>query len=62
MSSSELIEKVGVSNVGFSDAVKTAVKEVQKDREVFWFQVLDQRGRVTNDGEIEFQVILRLGV
>ena len=62
MSGSELIERVGVSNVGFSDAVKTAVKEVRMERDVFWFQVLDQRGKITNGGEVEFQVILRLGV
>ena len=62
MSGSELIERVGVSTVGFSDAVKNAVNEVQKQREVFWFQVLDQRGRIIKDGGIEYQVILRLGV
>lgn len=62
MSGSELIERVGVSNESFADAVKHAVNQVKTEREVFWFQVLDQRGRVTNDGEIEFQVILRMGV
>jgi flavin-binding protein dodecin len=57
-----LIERVGVSNEGFSDAVRKALKEVRMERDVYWFQVLEQRGRISNEGEIEFQVIVRMGV
>lgn len=62
MTGSELIERVGVSNIGFSDAVKKAVQDARSERDVFWFQVLEQRGRMTSDGEIEYQVIVRIGV
>ena len=62
MSGSELIERIGVSNEGFSDAIKKAVNEVRTERDVFWFQVLEQRGRVSSEGEIEYQVIIRMGV
>jgi flavin-binding protein dodecin len=57
-----LIERVGVSNVSFSDAVKKAVQGVRMERNVYWFQVLEQRGKVSSEGEIEYQVIIRMGV
>jgi len=47
MSGSEIIEKAGVSTECFSDAVKKTVKDVNRTMKVSWFQVLDQRGRVT---------------
>ena len=62
MSGSEIIERVGVSMESFSDAVRKAIEDVKKNHNVSWFQVLDQRGRVTPKGEVEFQVILRIGL
>ncbi len=55
----EIIEKAGVSNTSYSDAVKNALKNVEK--EVHWFEVIDQRGRITADKTIEFQVVIKIG-
>lgn len=62
MSGNDLIEKVGVSLVSYSDAIQKIVEEVNKERPVQWFEVLEQRGRVTPKGMVEFQVIVRMGV
>jgi len=57
----EIIEKVGISNKNYSDAVNNAIKNVQKDKDVFWFEVVEFRGRV-NSGDIEYQAIVKIGV
>jgi len=57
----EIIERVGISNVSSSDAIKAAVKEANDEKRVGWFEVKEERGRVTNEGEIEFQVTVRIG-
>jgi flavin-binding protein dodecin len=62
MGGSDIIEKVGISTESYSDAVKKILKEVQRECRVNWFQVVEQRGRVSTDGEIEFQVIVKMGV
>ena len=59
MSKFEIIEKVGISKQSYSEAVKDALKEI--DKEISWFEVVEQRGRLTPDGEIEFQVIIKIG-
>lgn len=54
-------ELVGTSNVGFDDAAKRAVERAQKTlRNVQWFEIKEQRGRITANG-IEYQVTLGLG-
>jgi flavin-binding protein dodecin len=60
-SSFEIIERVGISNVSSSDAIKNAVKEADEEKKVGWFEVVEERGRVTQDGEIEYQVTLKIG-
>ena len=62
MSSSEIIEHVGISTTSYSDAVQNAIKAIQQKNKVHWFEVLEQRGRITADGNIEYQVIVRLGL
>lgn len=56
------IEIVGTSSVSFSDAVNQAVvKASQTVRNLDWFEVTEQRGRI-KDGKVEqFQVTLRIG-
>lgn len=52
---------VGTSNTGFDDAVKLAVARARRTlREVQWFEVTEQRGKVVNGG-IEYQVTLEVG-
>ena len=55
----EIIEKVGISNNSYSDAVKNALKNTKK--KIFWFEIVEQRGRVKNNDVIEFQVVIKIG-
>jgi flavin-binding protein dodecin len=57
----EVIERVGVSMESFSDAVKVVVAEAHSEKAVAWFNVLEERGRVTAEGKPEFQVTVKLG-
>ena len=55
----EIIEKVGISNQSYSKAVENILKNINK--QVFWFEVIEQRGRITKDKKIEYQVVLKIG-
>jgi dodecin len=55
-------EVVGTSNVGFDDGVKRAIERTQKTlRNVQWFEVKEQRGRIDSNGSIEYQVTVEIG-
>lgn len=59
----KMIEVVGRSQMGFSEAVKEAVKKVITSGEkVHFFQVLEQRGAVHEGKFKEFQVIIKIAV
>jgi flavin-binding protein dodecin len=59
----KMIEVVGVSPVGFSEAVKEGVEHVlQTGERVHFFQVMEQRGAVREGKLKEFQVVLRVAV
>ena len=52
---------VGTSREGFDHAVMAAVERARKTlRNVQWFEVTEQRGRIT-DGGIEYQVTVEVG-
>lgn len=57
----KMVDVVGISPLGFSEAVKDGINRVLSSGEkVHFFQVLEQRGSV-RDGELkEFQVIVRV--
>lgn len=55
----EVVEIAGVSTVSLTDAVKNAVEASEK--KPFWFEVLEQRGRVLGDGTLEYQVKVKVG-
>ena len=57
----DIIEKVGVSGDCFCEAAKNAIKSVQKEKTIYWFEVVEQRGRITEDNESEFQVVVKIG-
>jgi len=59
MSKFEIIEKVGVSKQNYSEAVKNALKGIEE--KISWFEVVEQRGRLTTDSDIEFQVVVKIG-
>jgi len=54
-------ELVGTSTTGFDDAVRHALERAQKTlRNVQWFEVKEQRGRLTAAG-IEYQADVVVG-
>jgi len=57
----KMVDVIGISPAGFSEAVKDGVEKVLASGEkVHFIQVLEQRGAV-RDGELkEFQVIIRV--
>ncbi len=57
----EIIERVGISTEGVTEAIKNVVKEANAERQVAWFNVIEERGRVKDDGTIEFQVTVKIG-
>ncbi|NIM91587.1 MAG: dodecin flavoprotein [Candidatus Aminicenantes bacterium] len=58
-----MIEIVGKSSQGFSEAVKDAIEKILESGEkVHFFQVLEQRGAVREGKLKEFQVILRVAL
>jgi flavin-binding protein dodecin len=57
----KMVEVVGISPSGFSEAVKDGVDKVLESGEkVHFFQVLEQRGAVREGTLKEFQVIIRV--
>ncbi|TSA29583.1 MAG: dodecin flavoprotein [Ignavibacteriales bacterium] len=57
----EVIERVGISTDGVTEAIKEIVLEANNENKVGWFEVVEQRGRVTSEGKVEFQVKVRIG-
>lgn len=57
----EIIERVGVSNESISDAVKSVLLEANSEKKIGWFEVMEERGRMTSDGKVEFQVTVKIG-
>jgi dodecin len=52
---------VGTSSAGFDDSVKRALERAQKTlRHVRWFEVKEQRGRITAQ-DTEYQVTIEVG-
>jgi flavin-binding protein dodecin len=58
-----MIEIVGTSAEGYSEAVRSAVEEmIQKGEKVHFFQIMEQRGAVREGQLKEFQVVLKVAV
>lgn len=57
----EVIERVGISTDGITEAIKEVILEANSEKKVGWFEIIEQRGRVTSDGKVEFQVKIRIG-
>ncbi len=58
----KVIELVGVSPVSFAEAVKAAVEEASKTvRNMNWFEVVEERGRIADGKVAEFQVTIKVG-
>jgi flavin-binding protein dodecin len=57
----EVIERVGISTESIAQAVKDVVLEANIEKKIGWFEVVEQRGRVTSEGKVEFQIKVRIG-
>lgn len=58
-----LLEVVGTSPVGFSEAVQSAVAEtVRAGHAAHFFQVVEQRGSIRDNRIREYQVVLKVAV
>jgi flavin-binding protein dodecin len=58
----KVIEVVGTSPVSFAEAVKAAVADAAKTvHEMHWFEVVEERGRITGGAVAEFQVTVKIG-
>ncbi len=57
----EVIDRVGISTEGVTEAIKEVVFEANNEKKIGWFEVIEQRGRITSDGKVEFQVKVRIG-
>jgi flavin-binding protein dodecin len=56
------VEVVGTSPVSFAEAVKNAVGEASKTiRNMAWFEVTEERGRIKDGAVVEFQVTIKIG-
>jgi len=58
----EIIEKVGTSKKCYCDAIEDLVKDVKKEKPIGWFEVKEIRGRVDENGAIEYQVAVKFGI
>lgn len=58
----KITELVGTSKVSFAEATKAAVAEAAKTiRNMGWFEVTEETGRIKNGKVEEFQVRLKIG-
>ena len=58
----KITELVGTSPKSFAEAAKAAVAEAAKTvRNMDWFQVVEERGRIVDGQVAEFQVTLKVG-
>ena len=58
----KITELVGTSPVSFAEAVRAAVTEAAKTvRNMGWFEVVEQRGRIEDGKVAEFQVTIKIG-
>lgn len=58
----KIVDVVGVSNESIHQGVRNALaKASQTLRNIDWFEVKQVRGSVQKNGELEFQVEVRIG-
>ena len=58
-----MIEVIGSSEAGYSEAVRTAVQQlIDSGKKVHFFEVIEQRGAVRDGKFKEFQVKVKVAV
>lgn len=57
----EKIEIVGVSSKSYEEAIQNAVGEAKnRFSELRWFEVVEFRGGINDDGGIQYQIVLKI--
>ncbi len=57
----KLIELVGVSNESHSAAIKVAIDKAKESlKGLSWFEVVELRGGISTEGNIEFQAKIKV--
>jgi dodecin len=55
------IELVGISSSSYEDAIQHAVAKASESlRGLSWYEVLEQRGQITDGKVTEYQVVLKV--
>ncbi len=58
----KMVELVGTSTKSMEDATKNALEKASKTiRNMSWFEVLEIRGGISKELEVEWQVTLKVG-
>jgi hypothetical protein len=58
----KITELVGTSPTSFAEATKAAVAEAAKTlRNMNWFEVVGERGKIKDGAVAEFQVTIKIG-
>ena len=58
----KITELVGTSPKSFAEATRAAVAEAAKTlRNMDWFEVVDERGKIVDGTVAEFQVTIKIG-
>ena len=58
----KITELVGTSPTSFAEATKAAVAEAAKTlRNMDWFEVVEERGKIVDGAVAEFQVTIKIG-
>ena len=58
----KLITLVGTSGKSFEEVIQAAVADASKSlRDLTWFEVLEERGKIKDGAVVEFQVKLQVG-
>lgn len=61
MKAFEYCEYVGISTTSLEDAIKNAIDAAKQKCSIAWFEVTSYRGRITQEGTIEYQVTVKFG-
>ena len=55
------IELVGIANEGYEKAIQNAIgKASQTLEDMAWFEVIEQRGKISSGKVVEYQVIIKV--
>ncbi|VAW36472.1 Dodecin (COG3360) Flavin-binding [hydrothermal vent metagenome] len=54
------IELVGISEEGYEQAIRNAIEKASESLHgLAWFEVVEQRGHITDGKIVEYQVVLK---